>query len=522
MTDGDGQQQGVRSAYERVASVREELARAAVDDQRVWSADGTTFRFDVVSDTPLPVGDYVVIEAPGGRRLLGQVTSLAPSHRPGPTLTLDEIGLGAGTAAQVQVPIRSVVGGGTVLGALGADGELVATDRQGFDAGTLTPAPPEAVAPAVADGRPGALRFGTVLDSGVQLELSAKGFAKHTFVCGQSGSGKTYSIGKLLEQLLLQTELPVIALDPNSDYVTLTAPRDREETGLDAEAYEQQCARLRELEPQVPVFGGADRRLAVLFGRLRRPEQALVLGLDPIADSELYGALGRAADAAGPDATFAELLEAAASVEGGPRLVARARNLGVDRWRIWADGEEPTVGDRLGGQWRAAVLDLGSVASVPERSVLAAAALGSLWETRYERRPRLILIDEAHNVCPAAPTSAAQSAAAEVVRSIAAEGRKFGLYLLLATQEPHKVHPDVLSQCANLLLMRTTSRAALETLAALFSDLPPDLLGLAPTFELGQGVVSGPVAPHPVVFRTGRRLTRDGGQDVPTTWITDG
>ena len=44
---------------------------------------------------------------------------------------------------------------------------------------------------------------------------------------------------------------------------------------------------------------------------------------------------------------------------------------------------------------------------------------------------------------------------------IAAEGRKFGLYLLVSTQRPQKVHPNVVSQCDNLVLMRLNSAADL-------------------------------------------------------------
>ena len=39
-------------------------------------------------------------------------------------------------------------------------------------------------------------------------------FNRHTFWCGQSGSGKTYALGVVLEQLLLRTELPIAVLDP--------------------------------------------------------------------------------------------------------------------------------------------------------------------------------------------------------------------------------------------------------------------------------------------------------------------
>jgi Helicase HerA, central domain len=47
------------------------------------------------------------------------------------------------------------------------------------------------------------------------VRLHARGFARHTFLCGQSGSGKTFSLGVLLEGLLLETSLRVIVLDPN-------------------------------------------------------------------------------------------------------------------------------------------------------------------------------------------------------------------------------------------------------------------------------------------------------------------
>ena len=46
-------------------------------------------------------------------------------------------------------------------------------------------------------------------------------FNRHTFWCGQSGSGKTYALGVLLEQLIVQTELPIVIFDPNSDFVRL-------------------------------------------------------------------------------------------------------------------------------------------------------------------------------------------------------------------------------------------------------------------------------------------------------------
>jgi DNA helicase HerA-like ATPase len=73
------------------------------------------------------------------------------------------------------------------------------------------------------------------LARGVQLGLDAGGFGRHTFLCGQSGSGKTYALDVLLERVLMETSLRVVVLDPNSDYVRLGETHDE----ADASAVER-------------------------------------------------------------------------------------------------------------------------------------------------------------------------------------------------------------------------------------------------------------------------------------------
>ena len=174
--------------------------------------------------------------------------------------------------------------------------------------------------------------------------------------------------------------------------------------------------------------------------------------------------------------------------------------------------------------WRMLVADLGSMSSPTEASIAAAALLGFLWDRRYQRQPIIIVIDEAHNVCPQHPTDANQALATEHVVRIAGEGRKFGRYLLLSTQQPGKVHENVLSQCDNLLLMRMNSLTDIAHLSELFSYAPSTLIERAPAFGLGEGLAAGKIAPHPLLFASGRRLTLEGGGDVPDDWarVADG
>jgi DNA helicase HerA-like ATPase len=144
--------------------------------------------------------------------------------------------------------------------------------------------------------------------------------------------------------------------------------------------------------------------------------------------------------------------------------------------------------------------------------------LERLWSLRTRREPVLIVIDEAHNVCPADPPDPLTALATDTAVRIAAEGRKFGLYLLTSTQRPFKVHPNVLSQCDNLVLMRMNSAADLAYLREVFSFVPGGLLDLAGAFRLGQALVAGKLSNHPAIVRMGPRIAQEGGADVPATW----
>ncbi|MEM2936413.1 MAG: ATP-binding protein, partial [Candidatus Bathyarchaeia archaeon] len=57
--------------------------------------------------------------------------------------------------------------------------------------------------------------------------------------------------------------------------------------------------------------------------------------------------------------------------------------------------------------------------------------------------PVFVIMEEAHKFIPAGdhPTFSAP-----IVNKIAAEGRKFGVFLVLITQRPSKVHPDSLAR----------------------------------------------------------------------------
>jgi DNA helicase HerA-like ATPase len=127
------------------------------------------------------------------------------------------------------------------------------------------------------------------------------------------------------------------------------------------------------------------------------------------------------------------------------------------------------------------------------------------------KKPVLLVIDEAHNICPQQSTSRLQEIATQYIVEIAGEGLKYGLRLLLVSQRPAKIHASVLTQCDNLVLMRMTSTADVETLAQAFSQVSPSLVAQSKFFVKGESLIVGEIAKSPTFAKFEGRLTQEGG-----------
>ena len=485
---------------DRIASyrdIREHIERGILP--LATSVDGVTFEFQAsLHGLTLERGCYVMLENDEGTRL-GQVTDISTD-----TARM-EIGSESGGASSVV--LRVARGSGLVLDHVGTP----------FHDARARVAEPQEVGAVLARTNPdrAGLTIGELFHApGIPAVLDSGGFNRHTFMCGQSGSGKTYSLGLLLEQVLAETELRVIILDPNSDYVGLGQVRPS--------ADPQMAERYQGVPGQVAVWGNderADHPLRLRFAELDTEAQAATLGLDPIRDRHEYAVLTDLLRLSGPGKQLAGLEQLAGSdTPGAQELVQRAANLGVRDWDIWA-GDQPSVLQELETpSARCTVVDLGSLASAEEQRLVAQAILSRLWTLRQNRQPCLVVIDEAHNICAAEPREPVGVLSTHRAVQIAAEGRKFGLYLLVSTQRPDKVHEGVVSQCDNALMMRMNSQADIEDLTSLFSYVPAGLVAGVSSFRMGQALVGGKIFPLSGYVRMGARVSEEGGADIPTDW----
>jgi uncharacterized protein len=344
--------------------------------------------------------------------------------------------------------------------------------------------------------------------SGTPALVRAQGFGRHTFLCGQSGSGKTYALGVLLEQLQLETGLRIVVLDPNADYVKMDQVRDTVPAAV----------RERWAATSFTVLGSdatGATPLRLRFATMPRAAQAAVLRLDPLGDRGEYNTfirlMSRLEELQGLEGIEAELRQ------GTPDEVAlaqRIENLGLLEWEVWAQDRASASEIVESNGPGMTVLDLNGFADPHESTAACLDLVEQLWAHRASRTPTLIVLDEAHNLCPAVPTGTLEHALVDRFIQIAAEGRKYGLWLLLSTQRPSKLHPQVLSQCDNLVLMRMNSRGDLAELTTVFGFVPPAMLDGSPTFSQGEALVAGPLVAAPTLLKMGDRLTVEGGSDV--------
>jgi DNA helicase HerA-like ATPase len=492
-------QSGLGAQVESFREARRNLEESVLP--LATSVDGRRFTFQAsLYGLELQVGGYVMLE--GGTVHLGQILSLELDQL-STELMLPAHAAGA-PENRTQVQIRYAHGDGVILeGDLAPFHDALVRAATGADVHARL---------RRSDRRCAQLQLGELaLAPGVPCLADAGGFNRHTFLCGQSGSGKTYSLGVILERLLIETDLRVVVLDPNSDFVRLGDVRGGADPAL-AERYREAARGVAVYSADAP--GG--RRLRLHAAEIDPATQAALLRLDPIQDREEYAALAELLAREGPPR-----LEALTEDESPERrrLGLRIRNLGVERFTVWAPGEAGSVLDAVHDQGvRCVVIDLGSLPSREEQSLIAAAVLGDLWRRRQERRPVLIVIDEAHNVCPAEPPDQLVAMAADHAVRIAAEGRKFGLYLLVSTQRPQKIAENVLSQADNLVLMRLNSLADAAFAQAAFSFVPPSLIERSVIFRQGEALIAGKISPEPALLRFGARVSEEGGADVPATW----
>lgn len=201
-----------------------------------------------------------------------------------------------------------------------------------------------------------------------------------------------------------------------------------------------------------------------------------------------------------------------------------------NRFRLSGIAGREESSDILGNS-RLSVIDLPSLSNKRSRLLVINSVLAETWQRMQgawdralgmnpdldQRVPTFVVIDEAHNLAMSEPRDPLEKAVLEQLRTIAAEGRKYGLFLILVSQRPDKLDSFILSECDNRALMRVGSQSVLNSCQQLLGldDVPRRLLERCLEFYKGRVLIIGQWAGNePRILYSAARRTVEGGRSI--------
>lgn len=117
-------------------------------------------------------------------------------------------------------------------------------------------------------------------------------------------------------------------------------------------------------------------------------------------------------------------------------------------------------------------------------------------------RPVTIVCDEAHVYIPDNfQLSASQRRMVEVFEDIAKEGRKFGVTLFPATQRPSELNKTIIAQCANFIVGKLNNENDKALIKGMLPDGDEKLIDAVTMFNPGEVLVIGDAVPIPLKIK---------------------
>ncbi|KXB08695.1 hypothetical protein AKJ56_00600 [candidate division MSBL1 archaeon SCGC-AAA382N08] len=320
---------------------------------------------------------------------------------------------------------------------------------------------------------------------------------KHISILASTGSGKSYTVGVLLEELVKENNRGSgIVVDTHGEHDTLS---EDEEFGEHFEIYEPKIKISNmtvddyDLVSPRPLTGKMRNRLYQVLENLRKEVN---FGFEDV---------------------LSELDEEDQTEAGIKWRISSIKNYEIFDKSIETSLEDLCVPGNF------SILQFPQASEIEEKITLSYFARKVLEARKNYKKiqmgkkipkkaetlefPILFFLEEAHNYAPATQDVPTR----DLLRSIAREGRKFGIGLCVVTQRPSRLDEDVLSQCNSNIIMKIKNEAdqnsIRKSVEAASEDLVRDLPGLTP----GQAVIAGEGLNTPVLAKIRKRKTKHGG-----------
>ena len=342
----------------------------------------------------------------------------------------------------------------------------------------------------------------TVAGTKTEIILKRETVQRHFFLCGTTGSGKSYAMGVIAEEFV-KHNLPIVFIDTQDEYSVLVGKLGGKvvKPGIDfdirisslteSELINLLPAAMKQSDLQCDVVGKA-------FGELLTKKSN-----QEISSFTLDDILERIPDAC----------EELASKPGDvPRLISTVkRRLGTLRYHnIFGNGIEIEEWHKF--MYPCLAINCKHLMETQLQSI-ATAVLRELQELRRDKLipPYVVVIDEAHLFVPEGEGSPCKQIIREGVRI----GRHHGISIVLMTQSPVDIDKRAIRQC-NTRLIFALDPDQLDAIRGVRSDASEEMLRALPKSPQGTCLLSGTYesVKHAIPVKIRKRETEnsEGGE----------
>ncbi|MCK5177200.1 MAG: ATP-binding protein [Candidatus Aenigmarchaeota archaeon] len=283
---------------------------------------------------------------------------------------------------------------------------------------------------------------------------------KHIAILAQTGAGKSYTVGVLIEELL-EKDIAVVVIDPHGEYASMNKKnikakeKDLAYYGVKTKAYEvKEYTPDKSLNKKASKLSFSDISLSPveimsLFPTKPTPTQTAIL----------YGAVNEIRSVK-ENYSLVDVINNVQASESNTKwnlvnLLELAKSSDLF-------SKNPTPLPLLVKRGVASVVNL---KGVNER--LQQMSITKLLETLFDARkkgqinPLFLVIEEAHNFCPEREVFSTS----KIIRTLVSEGRKFGFGVGIVSQRPARVDKNVLSQCNTQIILRVKNPNDLKAIS---------------------------------------------------------
>lgn len=378
------------------------------------------------------------------------------------------------------------------------------------------------------------------LANDVQLDLARP----HVIlVSGKRGQGKSYTLGVIAEEILflprrLREKLTVVIFDTMGIYWTMKYPNARQEKALKEWGLKPSAVPARVLVPKGWVEDYKESNVAVDGVLAINPRDLSVEDWVNTFDLNLFSPIGILLERVlrHKPHTIDQMVQIVEKDEKSEQTVKEGlinRLNAANAWGIFS--EEGVRVQELLVPGTVNILDL-SLLGPKVKSLLIGLLSTKIFESRvmarkteekseitkhvdigresYMRVPMpWILIDEAHEYLPPKLETPSARALIQVIR----EGRQPGMTLVLATQQPGKIHSDVMTQADIVISHRVTAEldiGALNSIMGTYMQFPLErYISTLPRFK-GAAVILDDNAEKVYQIRMRPRVSWHGGESA--------